>query len=255
MFRRKSLLVPSVLTVGVALSLTACGSDSTTDVADSAPSTQAPASGAPSTATGTADTPSTSAPSQGGKPAGAGTGGGTGSTATATATTAGSTGSGGSGSADYAYTHPCDIGKLSVRVTPRPGKATQHVIEVRSLDKNACGLSHHPLVGLGGSRSADRAGDVKPLIPGGLGGAPAYPLEAGQKAYAVIDLNPGGTSAGAATDIDQINVLVDSEHMPNAATLNFPLPSGTRVLEPKLGLYRSSVSDAASSMTGADTQS
>ncbi|MBV6696670.1 DUF4232 domain-containing protein [Kitasatospora aureofaciens] len=143
---------------------------------------------------------------------------------------------------------------MSVRVTARPEAPTQRVIEVHNQGPSACGLSYYPLVSLGDSHSADRGKDVKPLIPGGLGGAPAYPVAAGQTAYAVIDLNPGGAATGTAPGVDQLNVLADGDHMPTADTLNFPL-AGAKVLKPKLGLYRSTVGDSASAMSAADRQS
>jgi hypothetical protein len=132
---------------------------------------------------------------------------------------------------------------------------TQRVIGVRNAGSNACGLSYYPLVSLGNSQSADHSHDVRPLIPSGLGAAPAYPVRAGHTAYAVIDLNPSGATTGTVAKIDEMNVLADGDHMPNADTLNFPLGSGAKVLKPKLGLYRSTIADAVSSMTQADTQS
>ncbi|MEV6978066.1 DUF4232 domain-containing protein, partial [Kitasatospora sp. NPDC093806] len=161
----------------------------------------------------------------------------------------------GSGSTDgdaYAYAHPCEAKDLSVRVTARPEAPSQRVIEVRNQGSRACGLSYHPLVSLGDSRSADRSKDVKPLLPGGLGGAPAYPVGAGRTAYAVVDLNPGGATTGTVPGIDELNVLADGDHLPTAETRSFPLGSGAKVLKPKLGLYRSTVADAAATAATAD---
>lgn len=60
----------------------------------------------------------------------------------------------------------------------------------------------------------------------------------------MVDLNPG---SGGVADVDQLNVLPDDQ-MPNADTRNFPLGAGAKVgKQPKLGLYRESVSDAAAS--------
>ncbi|MFE2111734.1 DUF4232 domain-containing protein, partial [Kitasatospora sp. NPDC059463] len=159
---------------------------------------------------------------------------------------------GGGGDDAYAYTHPCEGKDLTVRVTARPEAPTQRVIEVRNQGPHACGLSYYPLVGLGDSHAADHGKDLRPLVPGGLGGAPAYPVGAGRTAYAVIDLNPGGASAGTAAGIDHLDVLADGEHMPTAETRNFPLGPGAKVLGPRLGLYRSSVADAAASAATAD---
>ncbi|MFF2327116.1 MULTISPECIES: DUF4232 domain-containing protein [unclassified Streptomyces] len=156
---------------------------------------------------------------------------------------------------NYASTHPCQMQKLSLHVTRRAGAPTQRVIEVRNVGAHACGLSHYPRVSLGNSQSADHSHDVRPLVPGRLGGAPAFPVRAGHTAYAVIDLDPSGTTTGTVAGIDEMNVLADGDHMPNADTLNFPLGPSAKVLRPKLGLYRNTVTDAVVSMTGADTQS
>ncbi|MEV6674363.1 hypothetical protein [Streptomyces sp. NPDC051162] len=152
---------------------------------------------------------------------------------------------------DYAYGHACSADQLSVRVVPRSEAPSQRVIEVRSLAANSCGLSYYPLVSIGDPNAADHSHDIKPLIPGGLGGPPAYALHAGRTAYAVIDLDPTGK---AAPQEAELNVLAHSD-MPNADTLNFPLGKDARVLEPKLGLYEDNVADAVRSMTLADTQS
>ncbi|MER5356600.1 DUF4232 domain-containing protein, partial [Kitasatospora sp. NPDC002551] len=162
-------------------------------------------------------------------------------------------GAGGPADGDaYAYGHPCESKDLTVRVTTRPEAATQRVIEVRNQGPHACGLGYYPLVSLGDSRATDRGKEVKPLVPGGLGGAPAYPVGAGRTAYAVIDLNPGGASTGTVPGIDQLNVLADGDHMPTAETRNVPLGSGAKVLAPRLGLYRATVADAAASAATAD---
>lgn len=128
---------------------------------------------------------------------------------------------------------------------------TRRLITVRNTGATSCGLSYFPLVDLGDSKSADRSADLKPLIPGGLGGPPAYVLHAGKTAYAVLDLNPGGSGSGPATTLDEINVLA-SDSLPNAATKNFPLGGGS-VGKPKLGLYEAAVADAVASMQGANT--
>jgi hypothetical protein len=238
----------AVLAFGV-LALTACQSG-TTGGASAAPT----GSSAASAGSGAAPV---SAPSTGTSTGSGGSGAATGATGgSGSGSGVGSGSGGGSGSGDaYAYTHPCTPQQLSVRVTRRAAAPSQRVIAVRNLGAHSCGLSYFPLVSLDDSKSADRSQAVKPLIPSGLGGAPAYPLHPGQTAYAVIDLDPSGATTGTVAGVDELNVLSDGDHMPNAATLNFPLGSGALVLKPKLGLYEASISDAVSSMQSADTQS
>ncbi|MDT0452025.1 DUF4232 domain-containing protein [Streptomyces hesseae] len=153
----------------------------------------------------------------------------------------------------YAYSHPCSMEQLKVEVSGWNAAPSQRLIEVRNLGANSCGLSYFPLVHLGNSHSADQSHNVRPIVPGGLGGPPAYALHAGQSAYAVVDLNPTGATTGTVPGIDEMNVLADGDHMPNADTLNFPLEAGTRVLNPKLGLYRDNIGDAIDSVKDADT--
>ncbi|MFF1921343.1 hypothetical protein ACFVW8_12315 [Streptomyces sp. NPDC058221] len=143
-----------------------------------------------------------------------------------------------------------------MRVYPREGSPTQQVIEVNNIGANSCGLSYFPLVFLGNSSSANHGKDVHPLIPSGLGGAPAYPVKPRTAALAVIDLNPSGANAasGALTWINELNVIA-SDHLPNAETQNFPLGEGVEVLNPKLGLYDSTIDRAVKSMTEADAKS
>ncbi|ACU70973.1 hypothetical protein Caci_2053 [Catenulispora acidiphila DSM 44928] len=151
----------------------------------------------------------------------------------------------------YAFAHRCTATQVTLQVSPMTDVPTRRLIAVRNTGATSCGLSYYPLVGLGSAQSADHSKDVKPLIPGGLGGPPAYVLYAGKTAYAVLDLNPGGSGSGPATTLDEINVLV-SDSMPNAATQNFPLGGGS-VGKPKLGLYERGVADAVASMQGANT--
>ncbi|MEU3078398.1 hypothetical protein [Streptomyces laurentii] len=246
-------------TAVLALSLTACNGDDQAAATGggSADKPAASTSGSASAGTGTpasnekpADTTTTGAPgtskapqkSSGGTSAGSGTSGGSGSTS-----------GGGGGSANnteaYAWKHACAMTQLSVNV--RPGSGSQRIIEVSNKGTSACGLDLLPTVDLGDSNSADQSRNVRPLVPSGLGG-PDHALLAGKKAYAVIDLNPGG-KAGSAKGINEMNVLVSPSHMANADTRNFPIASGTQVSGPKLGLYRDSVADAVSSMKQADT--
>ncbi|MET8545498.1 DUF4232 domain-containing protein [Kitasatospora sp. NPDC004799] len=189
-----------------------------TDRALGAPAAGAPAGAAPA-ATGTARPKNPVAPATGGTAAAG-------------------------GDEAYAYTHPCEATKLTVKVTTRAEAPDQRVIEVRNQGTAYCGLSYYPLVSLGSSKAADHGKDLTPLVPGGLGGPPAYALAAGQTAYAVVDLNPAG---GTVADVDQLNVLPDDQ-LPNADTRNFPLGAGAKVgKQPKLGLYGRSVADAAAS--------
>ncbi|WP_037601392.1 DUF4232 domain-containing protein [Streptacidiphilus rugosus] len=249
---RTTLSSAAVVLLG-SLALTACQPGATGASGASTPSQQgsvasgatggaAPVS-APSTAKGSSSTGST----------GASTGTSTGAGSTA-GNAGGAAGGSDANSDSYAYTHPCSGRQVSVQVTRRDGAPGQRVIAVRNVSTHACGLSYFPQVYLDDSQ-ASGGRIVKPLIPSGLGGAPAYPVHAGQTAYAVIDLNPGGSSTGGVSGIDELNVLADGDHMPNAETKNFPLGAGAVVHGPKLGLYRSDVADAVSSMIGADTQS
>ncbi|WP_143172558.1 DUF4232 domain-containing protein [Actinacidiphila paucisporea] len=233
----------AVLLLG-ALALTACQSGSTeaaggpapshrTSAAASAPTTVSPPTTEAPVPTASATTaPTTAAPQT--KPM-SGTGGGTDTDA-------------------YAWKHPCAIEQLTVRVTARAGAPTQRVIAVRNNGGQACGLSYYPRVYLDSAKSADGTRAVKPRVPGGLGGPPAYPVHARQTAYAVIDLDPSGATTGTAPGVDELNVLPDADHMPAAATESFPLGKGALVLRPKLGLYRTTVADAVASMKSADTQ-
>ncbi|MBO1420413.1 DUF4232 domain-containing protein [Streptomyces sp. FH025] len=245
---RRALFVPAVL-AGALLSLTACQPGSGAE--ESQPATRSAAPAAPTAS-------ASGAPVAGATGKGAGSGGGAAAPVPSTGKpTGGASQGGGAGGADgdaYAYTHPCDSKNLSVRVAARPEAPGQRVIEVHNQGSHPCGLSYYPLVSLGDSHAEDRSKSVRPLVPSGLGGAPAYPVAAGQTAYAVIDLNPGGATTGTAAGIDELNVLADGDHMPNADTHNFPLGQGVKVLKPKLGLYRTNVADAVSSMAAADHQ-
>ncbi|MDY0813059.1 DUF4232 domain-containing protein [Kitasatospora purpeofusca] len=257
MSARRTLLVPAAL-VGVLLAVSGCGPDDPSgpgpaQAATGTPAavpTGAPASapistpaGAPTTAASTAATgdataaPVTAAPK-----------------ATVPATPSAAAPGGGGADDSYAYTHPCDAKDLTIRVTARTEAPSQRVIEVHNQGARSCGLSYFPLVSLGDSHAADRAKDIRPLVPGGLGGPPAYPVGAGRTAFAVIDLNPGGGTAATTAGVDQLNVLADGDHMPTAETRNFPLGPGAKVRAPKLGLYRATAADAVASAATADQQ-
>ncbi|MFJ9691591.1 DUF4232 domain-containing protein [Kitasatospora sp. NPDC101183] len=245
MSSRRTFVLPAALALGAVLGLTACGPDDSTGAAPQpavTASAGAPASAAPAAPTGPAES---AAPTGTAKPA----------PASATSKPGGGTAGGGGsdGGEAWAYGHPCESGKVTVKVVARPGSASQRVIEVHNQGPKSCGLSYYPTVDLGASNAADRSKNLRPMVPSGLGGPPAYALGAGQVAYAVIDLNPGGAGTGAG-GIDEINVLADGDHMPNADTVNTPLAPGTKVFKPKLGLYRSTVADAAASAAQADHQ-
>ncbi|MYU47723.1 hypothetical protein GTV15_07795, partial [Streptomyces sp. SID7803] len=79
------------------------------------------------------------------------------------------------------------------------------------------------------------------------------PVKPKTAAIAVIDLNPGG--GNGVTWVDELNVLADGDHMPNADQLNFPLGPDVKVgTPPKLGLYEKSIADAVASMKQANTK-
>lgn len=250
--RKRTATLGAAATAVLALALTACGGDGsgTKSAGPANSSAKGAASTDASQPTDSDKTTDTGSATAGGsaKTVTSSTGtskGGTAKTGTAT---------GGNTSDSYAYKHPCKSENLSVRVYAREGSATQHVIEVNNTGANACGLSYFPRVGLGSASAKDHSGDVTPLIPSGLGGAPAYPVKPKNAAIAVIDLNPSGAS-GALTWINELNVLADGDHMPNAEQLNFPLGPDVKVLDPKLGLYSSTVAEAVNSMKQADSKS
>ncbi|MFE4329513.1 DUF4232 domain-containing protein [Streptomyces sp. NPDC056831] len=242
--RNRTTVLAAATTAVLALALTACGGD------DSGTKSAGPASDAAAAA---ASTDATDATTTGTAKTG-GAGQNTGATKTGTSKTGTSNGSAktsGDTSDSYAYKHPCKSGDLSVRVYPREGSATQQVIEVNNVGANSCGLSYFPRVSLGAAKASDHSSDIQPTVPGGLGGAPAYPVKPKTAAIAVIDLNPSG--ANGLTWIDEMNVLADGDHMPNAETQNFELGPDVKVRDPKLGLYRSTVAEAVSSMKQAGT--
>ncbi|MFJ9776722.1 DUF4232 domain-containing protein [Kitasatospora sp. NPDC101157] len=226
--RRRPLLASVVLVAGAGLALTACGPDNT----DSA----APAASAPASAPVTAGAPAGGAPAT------------TSPSRPAPHTTsgqAGQAGSGGSGGGS-AEGRPCDIRNLSISASARSGAPNQWVIEVRNTGGGACSLSSLPAVDLGDSAAQDRSKNIKPVLASGTA---RYTVQAGQKAYVVIDLDPSGATAGTAQGVNEINVLVDQDgtNMPLANIRNFPLPGEVRVLNPRMGLYRASVAEAVAS--------
>ncbi|MBF9068293.1 DUF4232 domain-containing protein [Streptacidiphilus fuscans] len=250
---KRSLSTAAVLALG-ALALTACQGSGTAAASGTSTSQASTGTTAAPIAAPTGTSGSTGG-STGGSSSTGSTSGSSGGSSSSTGGSGGSTGGSGSGSNSdsYAWTHPCDASQLSVHVIGG-NTASRRVIEVRNNGSHACGLSYFPLVYLDNSASADQSHAVKPLVPSGLGGAPAYPVHVGETAYAVIDLDPSGATSGA-PGVNELNVLADGNHMPDADTVNFPLTGGTPVRAPKLGLYEDTVSAAVASMTQADTQS
>lgn len=238
-FRSRSAVLAAASTAVLALALTACGGSDDTGTKSAGPANDAVAAAS----TDATDTTTTSTGKTGGAAQNAG------ATKTSTSKGGASTGgakAGGDTSDSYAYKHPCKSGDLSVRVYPREGSATQQVIEVDNTGANSCGLSYFPQVSLGAANASDHSADIRPAVPGGLGGAPAYPVKPKTAAIAVIDLNPSG--GNGLTWINEMNVLADGDHMPNAETQNFDLGPDVKVRDPKLGLYRGTVAEAVSSM-------
>ncbi|MFE6049165.1 DUF4232 domain-containing protein [Kitasatospora sp. NPDC056446] len=242
---RRPLLASVVLVVGAGLAVTACGpgnSDTAAGPAASATSTVAvtppPAAGPAAGGSPTAGAPATGAASHSAthtpqKPPAASPSGGTRT----------------DGGAAGAAARPCDIQNLAVRATARAGAPTQWVIEVRNNGASACSVSSSPGVDLGDSAARDRSNNLKPVL---ASGTTRFAVPAGQNAYAVLDVDPSGATTGTVPGINEFNVLADDEGgMPLAATRNFPLGSGARVLDPKMGNYRSSVAEAVASMTAA----
>ncbi|MFI9366779.1 DUF4232 domain-containing protein [Kitasatospora sp. NPDC053057] len=222
---RRPLLASVVLVAGAGLALTACGPDNTDSAAPaaSAPATApaTPGAGAPASGAPAAKSPSHPAPHT-------------------------SSGAGG----DSAAARPCDIQNLSITASARAGATDQWVIEVHNTGTGACSLSSSPGVDLGDSAARDQSNNIKPVLASGTA---RFTVQAGQKAYAVIDLDPNGATTGTAQGVNELNVLVDQDgtNMPLANTHNFPLAGGVRVLNPRMGLYRASVAEAVASMTTA----
>ncbi|MCX4779846.1 DUF4232 domain-containing protein [Streptomyces sp. NBC_01264] len=223
----------ATVTAGLALALTACGG------ADSAGGPTTNPAGAKS-----ADQPvSTGTVTPSGEGAAAPSSGKATGTGTATATPA-KAGSGGKATGDttgdsYAYTHPCSARNLTVKVTSPAGTpATVRVITVTNNGSTSCGLDYFPTVGF--SAKGEALG-LQATAPGGLGGAPAYPVRPGATAYAAVNLNPSGGNGPVA---DEINILADSEHMSNADGVSLKLAKPGSVANPKVGLYRTNTRDA-----------
>ena len=251
-FRSRSAVLAAASTAVLALALTACSDEDTGTQSAGPANNTATAAASTDASTDASETAGDAASTDTAKTGGTAQNTGASKTgASKTGTSNGGTAAGGNTSDSYAYTHPCKIGDLSVRVYPREGSATQHVIEVNNTGANSCGLSYFPQVSLGAAKASDHSGDVTPAVPGGLGGAPAYPVKPKTAAIAVIDLNPRG--GDGMTWVNEMSVLADGDHMANADTQNFALGPDVKVRDPKLGLYRGTVADAVSSMKQAGT--
>ncbi|MFD9725360.1 DUF4232 domain-containing protein [Streptomyces sp. NPDC059072] len=218
-------------TAGLALALTACGGSDSAGGPTANPAATKSADKQVSTGTVTPSGEGASAPSAG-KVTGTGT-------ATATPAKAGSGGKGDTSGDSYAYTHPCSARDLTVKVTSPTGTAaTVRVITVTNNGSTSCGLDYFPTVGFSAKGGAL---GLQAAAPGGLGGAPAYPVHPGATAYAAVDLNPSGGNGPVA---DEVNVLADKEHMPNADGVSLELAKPGSVANPKVGLYRTNTRDA-----------
>ncbi|MDI5969525.1 DUF4232 domain-containing protein [Streptomyces sp. SL13] len=258
----KSVLSSATALLAGAVVLTACGpgtspppagsSSARPSFASSAPArSERPAPPSPSTARSAAPSAVPSGPASPATtpvpvatPTPAGGTGGTGAGASGGA----KGGQGGDATSDtYAYYHPCTSAQLSVRLV-RGETATQRLIEVRNLGTRSCGLSYYPRVTLYNGDSATGDPFVEPEVPDGLGGPPATPVYAGRTAYADLDLDPSGDTRHADPMINTMNVLPDGTHMSSRYTRIFRLGAADRVLDPKLGLYETSITAADESL-------
>ncbi|MFD6884977.1 DUF4232 domain-containing protein [Streptomyces sp. NPDC059957] len=223
-------------TAGLALALTACGGSDSAGGPTTNPAATKSADKPVSTGTVTPSGEGASAAPSDGKATGTGT-------VTATPAKAGSGGKdkGGTTGDSYAYTHPCSARNLTVKVTSPTGTpATVRVITVTNNGSTSCGLDYFPTVGFSAKGVAL---GLQATAPGGLGGAPAYPVHPGATAYAAVDLNPSGGNGPVA---DEVSILADKEHMPNADGVSLRLAKPGSVAHPKVGLYRTNTRDALS---------
>ncbi|MER6444003.1 DUF4232 domain-containing protein [Streptomyces venezuelae] len=223
--------------VGFVLALTGCGGGGT-DGEPKAPTagTGTPAASGTAATAGTASaTPAASGPSGTGDPAGA-----SGPTPTGPDGKGKATGDADATTEDaYAYTHPCSARNLTVKVTsPQGFPATVRVVTVTNNGSTTCGLDFHPAVGFSAKGSAL---GIQATPPEGLGGAPAHPVRPGATTYAAVDLNPSG---GGGPVADEINILADPSHMPNADGVSLPLATTGTVAKPRVGLYHFTARDS-----------
>lgn len=252
--RKRTATLGAAVTAVLALALTACGGDDGSGTKSAGPASSAEATTTSKDGGQASDSSATTDSSKSGGDSAKSSGSGSGTSnggATKTGTSSGGSG-GGDTSDSYAYKHPCPSANLTVRVYPRDGAPTQQVIQVTNNAPTSCGLSYYPRVSLGAQNATDHSGDIIPLVPGGLGGAPAYPVKPGASAIAVLDFNPGG--GNGVTWVDEMSVLPDGDNMSNAEQVGYPLPPDAKVGTAKLGLYRSSIADAVSSMESANTK-
>ncbi|MEV6570333.1 DUF4232 domain-containing protein [Streptomyces sp. NPDC051577] len=224
-------------TAGLALALTACGGGSATAGGSTAGgSTATPGPDAKPVSSRSASAGASPAATDGKTAAGAGTGG-TGTPGTPV--TPANAGSDDAADDSYAYRHPCSARNLTVKVTsPQGAPAGVRVITVTNNGSTSCGLDYHPAVGFSAKGAAL---GIQATAPEGLGGAPAYPVRAGATTYAAVNLNPSGGNGPVA---DEINVLADGSHMPNADGVSLPLAEPGSVVKPKVGLYRTNAGDS-----------
>ncbi|MCX5405781.1 DUF4232 domain-containing protein [Streptomyces sp. NBC_00335] len=223
-------------TAGLALALTACGGSDSAGGPTVNPSATKSADKPVSTGTVTPSGEGASAAPSDGKATGTGT-----ATATPAKAGSGAKNTGNTTGDSYAYTHPCSARNLTVKVTsPAGAPATVRIITVTNNGSTSCGLDYFPTVGFS---AKGRALGLQAAAPGGLGGAPAYPVHPGATAYAAVNLNPSGGNGPVA---DEVNVLADKEHMPNADGVSLQLAKPGSVANPKVGLYRTNTRDALS---------
>ncbi|MGE7384892.1 DUF4232 domain-containing protein [Streptomyces sp. NPDC004126] len=229
--RRRSAALATL--AGLVLGLTGCeggGTSAAPAAGTGAPASPAVATSAPSDSPTPTPTPT---PSRSETPA-----------ATASPADAGGDGKvpgggGGPGTDDgYAYTHPCSARNLTVRVTAPEGfPATVRVITVTNNGSTSCGLDLHPAVGFSAKGTAL---GIQATPPEGIGG-PAHPVRPGATTYAAVDLDPSGAGGPVA---DEINILADGYHMPNADGVSLPLTTPGAVVKPRVGLYHSTARDS-----------
>ncbi|MGW5394928.1 DUF4232 domain-containing protein [Streptomyces sp. NPDC003952] len=230
---RTTALATATVTAGLALALTACGGSDSAGGPTANPAAAESADQQASPGTVTPSGEGSAAPSAG-KATGTGT-----ATAVPAKAGSGTKGTGDTTGDSYAYTHPCSARNLTVKVTSPTGTpATVRIITVTNNGSTSCGLDYFPTVGFSAKGAAL---GVQAAPPGGLGGAPAYPVRPGATAYAAVNLDPTGANGPVA---DEINILADQEHMPNADGVSLKLAKPGSVTHPKVGLYRTNTHDA-----------
>ncbi|QMU67171.1 DUF4232 domain-containing protein [Streptacidiphilus sp. P02-A3a] len=163
-------------------------------------------------------------------------------------------------SAGYAYKHPCTEQQLRVKVSYDARLGTsKRLIAVTDTGSTACGLSYFPVVAIDNSATIHAehgtAQTVQPKVPGGLGGAPYFPVYAGHTAYAVVDLDPSHSTVGASRVYNELSVIA-TDTLPNADTVNTKLVAeggsgNPYVKAPFLGLYENTIASANASATPA----